>query len=96
MNIVCVPDLSECIKVNFKGIESYCSLLTSKTKLSKVVPKGKIGLVFGSESRGISESVAKAVKKSFLIEGSGSSESLNVAVAAGVSLYHFSKFENVL
>ncbi len=96
MNIVCVPELSECIKTNFKNIESYCSLLSSKTKLSKVVPKGKIGLVFGSESRGISELVAKTVKKNFLIEGSGNNESLNVAVAAGVSLYHFSKFENVL
>ncbi|MCX6146277.1 MAG: RNA methyltransferase [Candidatus Kapabacteria bacterium] len=96
MNVICVPDLAECIKVNFKNIENYCSLLSSKTKLSKVTPKGKIGLIFGSESRGISDNVVKVSKKSFLIEGSGNNESLNVAVSAGVSLYHFSKFENVL
>ena len=54
----------------------------------KPISKAKLGAknvyIFGSESHGISEGLDALLDHRYTIEGSGSAESLNVAVAAGI------------
>jgi TrmH family RNA methyltransferase len=89
VNVVSVPDLADTLKNSFKDFEIYTGTMNSKTKLNTISVGKKFGLVFGNEGNGISEPVKKVVKKSFTITGVGSTESLNVAVACGISLAHF-------
>jgi len=48
-------------------------------------------IVFGSEAHGISEELQNADFEKVKIEGYSGSESLNVAIAAGIALYEFRK-----
>jgi TrmH family RNA methyltransferase len=48
-------------------------------------------LVMGSEGKGISEEVLQLISHPVLIEGSGNAESLNVGIAAGIFLHHWSR-----
>jgi TrmH family RNA methyltransferase len=83
------PLLPEFIETNFKGFEIFGATLDSETFLKKVKHKKKWGIIFGSESHGISPEVSQLIGKTFKIEGNGDADSLNVAMAVGISLYHF-------
>ena len=48
------------------------------------------GLIVGSEAHGISEEVQSCITTKIHIPGHGLAESLNVGIAAGIALYHFS------
>lgn len=89
--VVYREDLSEFIKENFDGVDLYSADSNSKNPLEKVKPAKQIGLIFGSESHGLSEDLQKLVKNDFQITGNGSSDSLNVAVSAGIALNYFTK-----
>lgn len=92
LNIEQVEDLSLELSKNYVDYKIFAASLDGKEKLSDMAPKGKFGIVFGSEAHGISAKVLKEVDRHFIIPGYGGAESLNVAVSVGVSLYHFSKY----
>lgn len=85
-------DLPNEIKNFFGKMEIYGASLDAKKSLESIKANGKFAVVFGNESHGISPEMLKILTDSFIIEGKGNTESLNVAVAAGVSLNHFAKF----
>jgi TrmH family RNA methyltransferase len=90
MNLVYNTDLPQFLK-EFEG-ETFGATLEAEITLEDCKPNGNFGLILGSESHGISENVRNFLKTEFIIPGSGNAESLNVGIAAGISLYHFSKF----
>jgi TrmH family RNA methyltransferase len=86
------PDLISHFEEYYKDFKIFCSTLDSDKELSSVKPGKKFGLIFGNESKGISPALAEYTGKAFKISGVGEAESLNVAVAAGISMHHFRKF----
>lgn len=86
------PDLDTYLQENYKGFDILGATLQSDNPLKSAKVKKNFGLVFGSESRGISKEVEDVLKGLYKIEGDGSAESLNVAIAAGISMYHFKNF----
>ena len=66
----------------------YGAALAGAKQLGECCPDGAFGVVFGGEARGISPETTRLLGESFVIPGGGA-ESLNVAVAAGIALYHF-------
>ncbi len=89
MKIVSKPEMADFLKGNFKKHKLYGADLGGDKPLKSCKPRGKFGLVFGSEASGISDELIKMLDHRFKIEGTGRSESLNVAVAVGITLYHF-------
>ncbi|MFP4527624.1 MAG: TrmH family RNA methyltransferase [Candidatus Kapaibacterium sp.] len=83
-------DLADFIKSNFPEHELYGATLRAKATLQSVEPDKKFGLVMGSEAHGISKKIGRMTKNKFRIEGDNRTESLNVAIALGIVLYHFS------
>ncbi|MFH1292124.1 MAG: RNA methyltransferase [bacterium] len=60
--------------------------LTMNGKELKINKKIKTAYILGSESHGINPQVEKLLDKRYTIKGSGSAESLNVAITAGILL----------
>lgn len=85
-------DLYTFLEENFNKIDCYAANIHTKNKLEDLKPKGKFGLLFGSESHGINEKFKNIIKDEFIIAGNGSAESLNVSVSAGIAMNHFAKF----
>lgn len=93
MRVAETDDLPAFIKQNYEGFSVFSAELSAKKQIESIVPSsGKIGLVFGSESHGVSKQTRKAVTDSYLISGRGGAESLNVAVSSGIAMHYFSKF----
>ncbi|MEI6088935.1 MAG: RNA methyltransferase [bacterium] len=90
IQVVQTNDMYSLIKEEFKGYSIYGADAHAEKSIKSFHPKKNFGLVFGSESHGISPAIAELVDKTFRIDGLGSAESLNVSIAAGISLYHFS------
>ncbi|MFZ2978574.1 MAG: RNA methyltransferase, partial [Candidatus Magasanikiibacteriota bacterium] len=65
-------------------------LVMNGVNLDKLKPGNKEIYVLGSESHGIRPEVEKILDKKYTISGSGSAESLNVAVACGILLSRIS------
>lgn len=87
-------NLKNYIKENFDKHKFYGATLDAKKKIEEVKPKEKkFGIIFGNESHGISNDLLELVKEDFKITGKGDAESLNVAIAAGITLYNFSKLK---
>lgn len=82
-------DLPKLLKEKYSKFKLFGASVHSETQLNKIKVPKNYGLIFGNESRGISEEVSELLAEDFLIEGFGSAESLNVAVSVGISLYHF-------
>lgn len=61
------------------------------TPLYEAALEGRIGWVFGSEGRGLSETVRALAAASVAIPVAGKTESLNVAAAAAICLYETSR-----
>lgn len=91
MNVVNELELGELFKSQYDKFNIYGASIHSDKLISTFKPKKNFGLVFGSESHGFSADVEAAINQQFKIEGTDSAESLNVAVAAGIAMYHFSK-----
>ncbi len=89
--IVHIDDLKTFIKNNYASFEIYGATLHAESELSKIKPKRKYGIIFGSESHGISQELEPIINKKFTIEGAGKNDSLNVAIAVGIVLYKFSQ-----
>jgi TrmH family RNA methyltransferase len=77
------------IKEQLHEYNLYGASLRASLSLSDCTPTGKYGIVFGSESHGISSDIVSILSHEYSIPSVGNAESLNVSVAAGISLYHF-------
>jgi len=86
--------VNELKKLQGKGYTVYLFTLDAKQTLSQIFKSDKSHksvIVFGSEAHGISEELQNADFEKVKIEGYSGSESLNVAIAAGIALYEFRK-----
>lgn len=93
MRVAETPDLAAFIKENYKGFSVFAAELSAKKPIESIEPlSASVGLVFGSESHGVSKATRKAITDSYLIGGRGGAESLNVAVSSGIAMHYFSKF----
>lgn len=88
-NFIYTPNLGSYLSENFPKFKIFGASLDATKKIQQIKPQKHFGIVFGNEARGLSEDVEKIINDRFLIEGFGDQESLNVAVSAGISLYHF-------
>lgn len=88
-SVVSHYDLASLIEENFPEHQIFGATLKAEAILGQIKHSEKYGLVFGSESHGITKEVLSIVTNEFKINGFGSAESLNVAIAAGISLYQF-------
>ena len=71
-----------------QGFKIYASMLNKKTvNLYDIDLTQKIALVFGNEKRGVSPEAEKLADETFYIPMRGMIQSLNVSVAAAVTLY---------
>ena len=73
-----------------KGMEIYAASLNDAIPLQSVSNSNAFALIFGNEGKGISKELLKLSDFNVKIEMEGF-ESLNVGVAAGILMYHFSK-----
>lgn len=90
--IINCPDIKEYIEDNCEGYSLFGAVLNGRINLEDCKPDGKFGVILGNESRGISQDLTELITFPYLIPGFGGAESLNVAVAAGISMYHFARF----
>ncbi len=91
LKIIYKENLPEFLKENFKDVDIFAADSNAKTPIEKLKHNSKYGIVFGNESHGLSKELDELVKSKYILEGNGSSESLNVAVSAGISLHYFAK-----
>ncbi|PKL81617.1 MAG: RNA methyltransferase [Ignavibacteriae bacterium HGW-Ignavibacteriae-3] len=80
---------SECYeRLRTEGFKIYASMLNRNAKnLYEIDFTGKVALVFGNEKRGVSPQTEKSADETFYIPMRGMIQSLNVSVAAAVTLY---------
>jgi len=72
------------------GLPIHGALLNGKNLREVPAEEIKI-LVMGNEGKGISEKIQKHINQAVTINGFGQAESLNVAMATGIFLYHWSQ-----
>ena len=78
----------EILSFKEKGFFVYAGALCSEsTEIGKVEFAKKRMLVMGNEANGVSKAVLDITDRKFIIPMPGEIESLNVAVAAGISMY---------
>ncbi len=69
--------------------------LLNGQNLTQVDPNEIKILIMGNEGKGISESLQKHINQAVTIPGYGLAESLNVSIATGIFLYHWSQSKTV-
>lgn len=90
-----IPVIREDIKETITNLQKEgfqvisTSLLESKT-MSEIKDEGKLAFVFGNEGQGVSQTIQSISNERLRIEMHGF-ESLNVAVAGGIVMYHYRK-----
>ncbi|NOS85872.1 MAG: RNA methyltransferase [Ignavibacteria bacterium] len=83
---------AELKKLESKGYSVYLFTLDAEMSLSQVTQSAKSDksvIVFGSEAHGISKEIIGQGFEKVKIVGYSASESLNVAISAGIALYEF-------
>ncbi|MEW5843720.1 MAG: TrmH family RNA methyltransferase [Bacteroidota bacterium] len=82
-------DTAKCFnELRAQGFKIYASMLNMKAvNLYDIDLTQKIALVFGNEKRGVSSEAEKLADETFYIPMRGMIQSLNVSVAAAVTLY---------
>ena len=74
------------------GFEFAATVLAANAQpLSKSSRSNRFGLLFGNEAQGLSRNWIAACDRSITIPMSADADSLNVAVAAGIFLNHFTR-----
>ncbi|MCK5742386.1 MAG: RNA methyltransferase [Chlorobi bacterium] len=84
-------DLPNLLKKELRDHEIFAAVLERSESIRDCKPTNKVAVILGNESQGISEKISELSDRRFRIPGIGRAESLNVASAAAVSLYHFSE-----
>ena len=74
-------------KLKLNGISVLGASLQAKQALYDVDFMGPTAIVMGSEGKGISREIEKLLDSTFLIPQVGTTDSFNVSVATGISLY---------
>lgn len=82
---------AELKKLKQDNYNIYLFTLDGGKYLEQIPGNERSVLVFGSESRGISNELLKEGFETVKIKGNSDCESLNVAISAGIALYHFTK-----
>ncbi|WP_064092570.1 TrmH family RNA methyltransferase [Rossellomorea aquimaris] len=83
-------DLTEVITLlKEKGVPVYGTTLENGVEYVTIQPKGSYALIVGNEGSGMSQEVLSLTDQNLYIPIYGKSESLNVAIAAGILLYYF-------
>lgn len=85
-------DLQQTLTEYKQTHELYGATLEATLPIEECEPQRNFGIIIGSESHGISPAIRKLLSHEYTIMGAGLAESLNAAVAAGISLYHFTMF----
>lgn len=82
-------DLGEWIpRLMEKGVPVYGTALEGAKDYREVSPAGNFALLVGNEGSGVSKEFLAKTTENLYVPIFGKSESLNVAIAAGVLLYH--------
>lgn len=89
LNLIRRTSLGDVVqKIKGKGYQVCAAALTDDAvSLYETNFQQKTALIFGSESNGISEELLRLADVSYIIPMAAEIESLNVAVAAGISMY---------
>ncbi|MFH1862076.1 MAG: RNA methyltransferase [bacterium] len=88
VNIVSNVNLTEIVRQESAAGRFLAAATVAGTTLSTHLPvKGRRGLVIGHEIRGVAPEIANLCSTTVRIPGRGRTESLNLAVAAGILLY---------
>ena len=69
------------------GYEIYLASMNAPTTLQDLSKKERVAVVFGNEHRGVSDALAAGADGTFAIPMRGFVESLNVSVAAAITLF---------
>jgi tRNA G18 (ribose-2'-O)-methylase SpoU len=78
------------------GVQLGATVLDPSVEpLEGAVRAERFGLLFGSEGYGLEAPVIEQCDRRFTIRMEGGTDSLNVAVSAGIFLYHFTRPANV-
>lgn len=80
-----VADLAKSV-ADFQGT-TVCTVSSGGTALKELELRERVGWIFGSEGKGVSESVLARAKLRATIPMAAGTESLNVAAAAAICLY---------
>ncbi|MDB5293628.1 MAG: rRNA methylase [Phycisphaerales bacterium] len=74
------------------GVESVATVLDDDAQPLSTAKRGdRLAILFGGESQGLDEATVRACDRRITIPMKLGTDSLNVAVAAGVFLYHFTR-----
>ncbi|MFD1706374.1 TrmH family RNA methyltransferase [Siminovitchia sediminis] len=79
------------LQLKAAGIPVYGSALEKAEPYMNVGPADSFALIVGNEGAGMDPAILKETDQNLFIPLYGKSESLNVAVAAGILLYHLRK-----
>ncbi|MHC0037417.1 TrmH family RNA methyltransferase [Pseudoneobacillus sp. C159] len=83
-------DLFEWVnKLRAESVSIFGTALENATTFTEVKPAGKFAIIVGNEGNGINPELLARTDQNLFIPIYGKSESLNVAVAAGILLYYF-------
>ena len=84
-------DLIECIKeLKEENVQVIATTLQDAKTMKEIPPQEKMAFILGNEGNGVSKEVSACADTHLRIEMEGF-ESLNVAVAGGIILYHYRK-----
>ncbi|MGM7682494.1 TrmH family RNA methyltransferase [Cytobacillus sp. Hm23] len=72
-----------------KHVSVFGTSLQNGVDYREITPQSKYALLVGNEGNGVNEELLKRTTSNIYIPIYGESESLNVAVATGILLYHF-------
>ena len=89
MNIISGLDLKKNLhRLNSNGYKIYLFDASAQNDLGRTEMSGKNIFVFGNEAEGISPVISEGPYERLKINGFSGCESLNVAVSAGILMYH--------
>ncbi len=86
-NVIQVNDIEEFTRLNLREYALCGAMLSGEYTPAILKQHTKIAIVLGNESAGISSSVQSILTHTYHIPGEGKAESLNVAIAAAISMY---------
>ncbi len=88
LDVVAHPSTEACVaRLRADGFRIYVAAMDGETSPEALVGQGKVAVVFGNERHGASAAMRAAADGTFTIPMHGFVESLNVSVAAAITLY---------
>jgi TrmH family RNA methyltransferase len=89
INIEYSEDPLPFIQKNFQNVPCFAADINSPNDIKQISAPKIFGLLFGSEARGFSELTLDKVGNTFRIQGGMTTESLNLSISVGISLFYF-------